>query len=178
MIDRFRDCLEFVLLREGRVSKHKADRGGLTNYGITQKTYDAWRTRRGLTLCSVREIDMSEVRGIYQGEYWEPAKCRLLWCPLDLVVFDSAVQHGPGRASRWLQQVVGAEQDGRIGPRTLTSLANYTNENGKRGTAQHYMDIRSAFYEQIIDNDPTQEVFRKGWKNRVDALMNVVKAYV
>lgn len=183
MIDtRYYECLEFVLRSEGRFSNRAVDRavdrGGATNYGITQSTYSTWLEMRGKPLRGVIDITMGDVRAIYQEYFWEPIKARLLWQPLDLVLFDASVQHGPGRAARWLQQVVGSEQDGRVGPRTLTSLLNYTAENGKRETIQHYMDIRSAFYAQIIANDPSQEQFKRGWKNRMDRLMDVVKATV
>lgn len=179
MIDtRYYECLDFVLRSEGRFSNRAGDRGGITNYGITQRTYNTWLEMRGKSLRGVMLIAMSEVRAIYQEYFWEPVKARLLWQPLDLVLFDASVQHGPGRAARWLQQVVGSEQDGQIGPRTLTSLLNYTTENTKRDTIRHYMDIRSAFYAQIIDNDPSQEQFKKGWKNRMDRLIDVVKASV
>ena len=39
--ENFQQALRLVLADEGGVSNHPADRGGLTNKGITQATYDA-----------------------------------------------------------------------------------------------------------------------------------------
>ena len=42
---------------------------------------------------------------------------------VDLMVFDMAVNSGPGRAGKILQRVVGATVDGGIGPQTLGMVA-------------------------------------------------------
>ena len=39
----FERALTFVLRWEGGYVDHPADPGGATNYGVTQRTYDAWR---------------------------------------------------------------------------------------------------------------------------------------
>jgi len=178
MTDRFEECLDYILPVEGGYSNRKADRGGPTNYGIRQRTYDAWLTKHRHPIRHVKYIEMWEVRSIYEGEYWEPVKCRLLGSPMDLVMFDSAIQHGPGLAAMMLQEAVGAVQDGKIGPKTLTALAAREQQLGRRETIQAIMKIREAFYAQIIANDPTQEENKRGWANRVRKLMDIVKATV
>jgi len=45
---------------------------------VTQKVYDAWRTRRGLPVGHVRAIEDAEVRAIYETGYWRPPRCGLL----------------------------------------------------------------------------------------------------
>jgi lysozyme family protein len=40
----FDDALLETLHYEGGIANHPKDRGGLTNYGVTQKTYDATAT--------------------------------------------------------------------------------------------------------------------------------------
>lgn len=176
--DRFLECLNFVLRVEGGFSNDKDDRGGPTNYGITQRTYDAWRLKHNYPIRHVRYIEMWEVRSIYDEGYWEPVKCRLLGSPMDLVMFDSAIQHGPGRAAKFLQETVGTTQDGKIGPMTLTALTTYEQTHGRRETIQAFMKIREAFYAQIIANDVSQEANKRGWANRLCKLMDIVKATV
>ena len=39
MTEEFNKCIEIVLKFEGGLSDHVEDRGGLTNYGISQKAY-------------------------------------------------------------------------------------------------------------------------------------------
>ncbi len=178
MTDSFGDCLDYILLAEGGYSNRKADRGGPTNYGVTQHNYDAWLLKHRHPVRHVKYIEMWEVRSIYDEGYWEPVKCRLLGSPMDLVMFDSAIQHGPGRAAMMLQEAVGTTQDGKIGPKTLTALTTSEKRIGRRETIQAFMKIREAFYAQIIANDPTQEENKRGWANRVRKLMAVVKATV
>ena len=43
MQSNYDQSLHWVLQHEGGFSDHKADPGGATNKGITQKTYDAYR---------------------------------------------------------------------------------------------------------------------------------------
>ncbi len=178
MTDRFGECLDYILLAEGGYSSRKADRGGPTNYGVTQYTYDSWLSKHRHPIRHVKYIEMWEVRSVYDEGYWEPVKCRLLGAPMDLVMFDSAVQHGPGRAAMMLQEAVGAVQDGKIGPKTLAALAACESRIGKRETIRAFIEIREAFYAQIIANDASQEENKRGWANRVRKLMAVVKATV
>jgi len=167
LLSRYEECLAFILKEEGGYANNKADRGGPTNRGITQRKYDEWQERHGLPLQDIRRITHSEVEAIYRGAFWNQCDCPNLHIPIDLVVFDSAVQHGPGRAAKWLQHVVGAAVDGVIGFKTLYAV----NDNVMRGRIKtivsDYLDLRSAFYSGIIARDPTQKIFERGWRSRM-----------
>lgn len=166
-MSRFDECLTFVLKREGGFSNHPADKGGATNRGITQKVYDDYRETNQR---SVRYIGEREVRDIYQANYWMPAKCGVLPVPVDLVVFDSAVHLGVSRSARLLQQAVGVVADGNIGPITIDAVK----EMKPVELAEDMIDLRRAFYNRIVDNNPSQKVFLKGWGNRLDALEKAI----
>ena len=47
------------------------DTGGLTNYGITQNTYNAVASELGLETKSVKDLKYGEVRKIYENEYFK-----------------------------------------------------------------------------------------------------------
>ena len=166
-MDRFVQCLEFVLGREGEYSNLKDDRGGATNCGITQRTYDEWQERHGLPTQSVRLISKDEVSCIYKGAYWNKCECANLPQPIDLVVFDSAVQHGTERACKWVQHLVCVAVDGVIGFKTLYAVNDYVMRNRLKTLVDDYMDARYAFYAGIISRDPTQKKFERGWNNRM-----------
>lgn len=174
-MSRLIECLVFVLEHEGGYSNNRADRGGATNRGITQATYDDWRTRNGMPRNPVVGISGAEVEAIYRTRYWLPVCADSLVPPLDLVLFDAAVQHGPGRAAKWLQRVVGARQDGAIGPQTLTATALLVERDGVDSVVEHFMQIREDFYQEIVANDPKQAVFERGWANRMIALQEAVR---
>lgn len=167
---RFEYCLRFVLAREGGYSDHKADRGGATNKGITQKTYDAFRQEAGLLTRPVFSITDNEITAIYRLKYWNVAKCGLLHDPLDLYVFDSAVNHGPARAVKLLQRALGVPDDGLLGPKTIEALHEEIAAGQLPELCRNFLAIRQDFYDDIIDNDPSQQVFADGWANRLEHL--------
>ena len=171
-MNRFDHCLRFVLYREGGLSDHSADRGGRTNCGVTQKTYDTYRRNAGLSLRDVAKITFDEVEGLYRTMFWNVAKCGVLPQPLDLYVFDAAVNHGPGRAVKLLQRALGVGDDGIVGPVTIDALQEEVAAGQLPDLARNFLAIRLSFYEQIVDNDPSQEVFLAGWENRIEHLRN------
>lgn len=120
---RFEECLEFVLGREGGLSEPAGDPD--TAYGITQPVYDVFRSKRNLAKRDVDLIERHEVDAIYRSSYWTAAKCDQLEAPLDLVMFDTAVNSGVGAAGRMLQEALGAGLiiDGVIGSKTLMAAA-------------------------------------------------------
>jgi len=172
---RLDSCLQYVLQWEGGFVHDPQDRGGATNKGITQKTYNTYLTKQQLPLRSVEEIDDDEVTEIYKNEYWDKCHCADIPVPLDLIVFDSAVQHGVSRASKWLQHCVGSVPDGIIGTNTIYALHGKVLDKRLQDVMDNYLNGRISFYAQIIANDPTQKKFAKGWKNRIDALEHAIK---
>ena len=162
----FASALPFVLRWEGGFVNHPNDPGGRTNKGVTQKVYDHWRARRGLTRADVKSIDDAEVHAIYEADYWLPPRCDLLTDPLSLVQFDTAVNMGPGRAVRFLQTAVGCGVDGDFGPGTLKAVERCDPAEA----VTSYCDAREAFYRRLAANRQELRVFLKGWLNRLNAL--------
>ena len=101
--ENFEKCLAITLKWEGGYSNHPDDPGGPTMRGIIQREYDAWREKRGQRKRHVRQIEESEIREIYHGEYWAAMGCDGLAAGLDLATFDAAVNCGVGRAKQWLE---------------------------------------------------------------------------
>lgn len=168
MSSRFEECLAFVLSREGGFVNHPNDRGGATNKGICQRTYDEWRERKGKVCQSVRYIEDAEVSAIYYEQYWCPIRAEIVPAPLDLILFDSAVNHGTSRAVKLLQRALDMTQiTGFFGTITRATLEKFVAKQGIEELAERYMTERDAFYDQIVANDPTQQVFAKGWANRL-----------
>jgi lysozyme family protein len=167
MSTRFNDCLEFVLEREGKeFTNDPLDRGGATKFGVTQATFDKYLEDRKLDNKSVAIIEPEEVADVYETYYWTAG----LPQPLDLMVFDAAVQHGTERARKWLQRVLGVKEDGAIGPQTMAALTAQI-ANGQLPMLEiAYTQIRQSFYNKIVIRDPSQARFQKGWANRMALL--------
>src|SRR5690606_8907906 len=115
----FQQALEKVLKHEGGFVNHPADPGGATNKGITIKVYQQFK--KGATVADLKKITDAEVSAIYRKNYWDAVKADQLPSGLDYAVFDFAVNSGPSRAAKCLQETLGVTVDGKIGPRTLAA---------------------------------------------------------
>lgn len=165
MNDRFHVCFDIVLGHEGGYVDHKNDKGGATNFGVTQKTYDNYRESKGLLKQEVKFISLIEAKEIYYV-YWLESKCDHIMAPVDLFVFDCAINSGSGRAIKLLQKALELTADGVFGKMTLLALDHVQ----PKELAKKYLGEREAFYDRLVANDPTQQAFIKGWKNRLDKL--------
>ena len=158
--DNFPQALRLVLADEGGVSNHPADRGGLTNKGITQATYDAWRELHGRPTRSVRAIEHAEVDAIYREQFANKILFDKLPLGLDYALFDFAVNSGAARAVRFLQRILKVRADGSLGARTLAALAEADIER----VITSLCEERLRFLKRL----KTWKHFGKGWEKRVN----------
>ena len=166
--------LTHILRREGGFVDHPADRGGPTNFGITAATLGDWRgLGRPASREEVRALTEREARKIYTQRYLtDTGFAQITNARLRDLLLDCAVHHGPRRASIWLQEAVGVEADGKVGPKTLEAVANYGRR--RRSFASLRMTIlskRIIFLGELITKDPKQAVFAKGWMVRVSEFL-------
>lgn len=169
MMARFDDVMQVLFANEGGVSNNAADSGGLTNMGVTQVVYDNYRLQKGLPQQPVTGATLGEATEIYSEQYWAPCKGPQLPIPVDLCVFDAAVNSGVSRAGRMLQASVGATQDGVVGPQTL-ALVSQAAPVTLAGT---FCDMREQFVRAIITANPSQIIFLDGWMNRINRIRHI-----
>ena len=174
MSESFSKALEFALRWEGGYSNHPADKGGETNFGVTHAVYDAYRKTHGYALQSVKKISPSEVRDIYQKRYWDISGCDLLGEKLALAHFDWAVNGGVNRAILTLQQVVGVNPDGVIGPLTSQAIIAAAATHKEVWLCDRYNSLREGCYRRW--GVGSQAVFLVGWMNRLNALRRELRA--
>ncbi len=158
----YRKSLALTLAYEGGYSNHPADPGGATNFGVIQRVYDAYRRKLGLAIRSVRQIETVEVEEIYNKSYWRLVRGDSLPVGLDYAVFDFAVNSGVSRSVRFLQRIVGVDDDAVIGDATL----NATYEAYRRdeeGLIATFCGNRLAFLRGLR----TFSTFGRGWTRRV-----------
>ncbi|MGJ3250616.1 MAG: glycosyl hydrolase 108 family protein [Elainellaceae cyanobacterium] len=164
---QFAKALQFTLRWEGGYVNHPMDKGGPTNKGITQSTYDAYRIGNRWSPQPVQSITHEEVRDIYRTLYWNAARCNELKKPLAIAHFDTAVNFGVQGAVRFLQRALGVEADGIIGANTRRAL-----ERSKTSDiVNRYVQARIDHRYRRVTQDPTQRVFLQGWLNRDQDLM-------
>lgn len=155
----FAVCLPIILEAEGLYVNNPKDPGGATMKGITQSVYDNYRDSHGLARQSVQLISDAELNDIYNVQYWKPSGAALCAPGLDLMVFDTSVNMGVGRAVLLLQSAVGVKPDGKIGPATTTAIqaASPVDTIGKISAA------RDALYHSFS----TFPTFGNGWMHRL-----------
>ena len=155
--------IDAILRREGGFVDHPADRGGATKYGVTRKTLEAWRGEP-VTAGDLRVLDEPEARLIYERLYIiGPGFDRIASPRLRALLADCAVNHGPVRATRWLQAAAGTRVDGVFGPLTLAAV----NKADEKTLFKSVLASRCRFYGQIIARDPSQAAFAAGWTARL-----------
>lgn len=161
-----------ILRREGGYVNHPADRGGPTNYGITQRTLSGWLGRPA-SVEEVRTLDEATAREIYERNYLAGPRIDTLPDRVVPFVFDGAVNHGPRRAVMLLQSVINqagfgpVSEDGLIGPKTRTAVEKADAEMQDWLLAA-LVEERRNFYRRIVAASPSQQVFLRGWLNRLN----------
>jgi lysozyme family protein len=65
-----------------------------------------------------------------------------------------------------VQKLLGLTADGVVGPKTLASINGHS-EDALFGQIK---ELRKKHFESIVKKDPTQQIFLKGWLNRLEDL--------
>lgn len=107
------------------------DPGGETRYGISKRSYP---------MLDIANLTKQEAAEIYWHQYWVEAGCDTMTWPLNLIMFDSAVNCGIGQALQFLEE--------------------------SQGNPKQYLTLRRYFYQQLHQF----ALYGVGWMRRVDQL--------
>lgn len=111
----FDKAWELLMLNEGggAVVDDPHDPGGLTKWGISQRSYPD---------TDIAALTEDGARELTRQDYWTPSGCNALppWAALALL--DSAFNQGRKPAIAMLQRAVGVLPDGVMGPDTITAV--------------------------------------------------------
>ncbi len=155
MTETFKIEIEKVLEREGGYVNDPHDRGGETNYGISQRAYPN---------INIKALTKTEAQQIYWTDYWLGSKVDQLPEHLQGIYFDMCINHGKRRATKILQESANYKNkhqivvDGLIGKNTLKAIRHID------------LDIVSAmrvlFYAELVLRKESQKKFWLGWFKR------------
>lgn len=162
--------IEKLLLLEGGYSNNQYDRGGVTNKGVTLKTWqkigydkDGDGDIDPDDLMRITNQDMVRIVRCFYWKRWRADEIESqpiaeflvdwLWC-----------------SGKWgiliPQRILGVEPDGFVGPRTLEAV----NHAHPADLMRKLYIQRIQFIRQIIRQDPTQLKFARGWSSRIRRL--------
>lgn len=144
MENLFETALLFVLKWEGGYVNNKYDKGGATNYGITQNTYNNWLMSQKLPSKDIKYITRDEVKKIYYQNYWIKAGCDKMSPQFAFLAFDTAVNMGVNRVKQFMK----------------AAAWKYP---------ELFIKAREEKYKEFAQYG-NQKIFLKGWLNRLNAL--------
>ena len=156
-MNNFKECLALVLKSEGGWVNNPKDPGGETNLGVTKAVWEEWV---GHPVNSMKNLTPELVAPLYEQRYWRPCYGEVLPRGLDLLSFSMAVNAGPGRSVKLLQQSLGCIPDGVIGPATRSLIC----ASNPATLISKFSETRREYY-RALKNFP---VFGHGWLSRVD----------
>ena len=175
------ELIDGLIDREGGYVNHPSDRGGPTNFGITEGVARA----HGFS-GSMRNLPRSEAAAIYKRLYWLRPRFDQVAKRSQAVaaeLFDSGVNMGPSVAATFLQRALSALNrdrqdyadlvpDGRIGPATLSALDRFLELRGQKKGETVLLKALDALqgerYIRLAERRPANEAFLYGWlANRV-----------
>lgn len=165
-------CQGLIDTRANRIScgyvNDPDDAGGETKYGISKNANPD---------VDISSLDWDGAKEIYYNKYWLAGKCDELPGRIAVLHFDGCVNHGVGRANKFLQKAL-AESDSAfenlnfedIGPSTLDKLESQAGID----VCNSICDQREKFYRDIVANKPSQAKFLNGWLRRIKEMREFV----
>lgn len=150
----FSDAFQWILTAEGG-SRLVNDTGGLTRYGISQRTWPH---------VDVENLTQDQARQIYLDGYWKPIRGNALPPAIALCVFDAAVNMGVPTAIRLLQTVLRTVVvDGTPGPETIAAAKMYL---PRTELVAQFLRLRNAWYRDLAGKSEKYGKYLFGWEMR------------
>ena len=155
MEDNRRDfdrAFDFTVGVEGGYGNDPDDPGGETNWGISKRAHPN---------VDIKNLTKEEAKEIYWEEYWKLAGCSNLEWPINMLLFDNAVNAGVSAAqSNWKEW---GTDKGSVDKRVVYLAAE---------RLEDYCDIISnATFKCPTCGLPRKIKYLKGWVLRVVALL-------
>lgn len=149
---KFDDAFKRLIGHEGELSDHPKDKGGLTKYGISQRSYPN---------IDIKALTLDEARQLYKRDYWNALQMEHLPEGVRFDLFDMAVNSGVSQAVKTLQRAVGAGEDGKLGPVTIAAVRDLSDAQ----VVARFNGARLMFMTNLM----TWQHFGKGWARRIAA---------
>lgn len=150
----FDPAIALVLKHEGGYVDHPNDPGGETKYGISQRSYPGY---------DIKNLTEQSACRIYREDFWLPIRGEDIRSQdVAANLLDFAVNSGVSRAAKTIQRLVGAAQDGWIGPLTLAAI---NNQDGPNLNLRLCLD-RVQFYTELAARRAEFRGFLVGWIRR------------
>ena len=148
-------AIQKTLIHEGGFVDNKNDSGGPTKYGITQADMPS---------VSIKDITPEQAVEYYKEHYVKPLYAQINEQALGEKIFDMGVLFGVKTAVKLLQISLSDEiqvvSDGAFGPNTLAAV-------NEHGDINRYRTVLINHCMDVVNRNPQDSVFIRGWINRI-----------
>ncbi len=134
----FARCIPLIFEAEGGYVNDPKDPGGETKFGISKRAFPA---------LDIKNLTKQQAAIIYYQRYWLFVADKLEW-PLNLVMFDCAVNQGTRKAREFL------------------SIS--------KGDWKKFIELRREHYLFLAERRKDFKRFIKGWLNRLNHLRKYI----
>lgn len=141
------------------------DSGGRTRLGIAEK-FHPWLAEIGFFTTMPLQQAIGVALSIYLHDYCLPLQIGEMTSQVVATkLLSLGLNIGVTIVSRWLQEAVGSNPDGNIGPATLAALSKADSQKVLATLKQQAIE----FYQQLAKDNPADEQYLEGWLNRANA---------
>lgn len=160
-----KELIPIIKKWEGGFADHPLDKGGPTMRGITLKTFRKFYGK-DKSVEDLKKLTEEQWYHIFRSGYWDPFQADYIHNQaIANILVDWAWGSGSITAIKQVQKYLGVKVDGIVGPETLGEL-------NKRDSEKVFTDIwnlRKQFFLGIVERNPSQKIFLKGWLNRLSS---------
>jgi lysozyme family protein len=159
-----KELIPLIQKWEGGYSNHPNDKGGCTMKGITISTYRKYFGKEK-NCNDLKTITDDEWIYIFEDGYWNPCKANdYINQSVANIIVDWAWMSGVKTAIQKVQRILNIDDDGIVGKQTLNAI----NSSDQEKLFYDIYNERKKYYYNICNNNPSQNVFLKGWLNRLN----------
>ena len=175
-LNTFEKAIEYLLENEGGFSNDKHDKGGATRYGITIGDASKWLNKK-LTVQDMKEFPLETAKKIYRHWYWDTLSLDEVDNEkIAIALFDTGVVRGTSIPARYAQRICNMyhahlKVDGIIGRYTLGEI----NLIDPDTFIKEFVTLSKNGFHAIVNHNPTQNKFLKGWLNRANRLLTLIE---
>lgn len=164
-MSRFDDCMAVILPFEGGLSMDRRDPGNWTGGKVGKGELRG--TNMGIAAHAhpgedIKGMTVARAKAIYRQKYAAPIRFDELPAGIDLATLDPAINSGPSRGVRWMQQGLGIMADGVMGPVTIKAARAANPVEAIQGACA----ARMGFLRGL----KIWATYKNGWSRRVAAI--------
>ena len=164
----FESLFPHILKSEGVVFEwDPADTAGATKFGLITDDLKTYYKDQSKTWEDVKALTQDEAYKIYKKLYWDAFKAdEIKNDSLAHFIVDGAINQGKGTIAKYVQQVCGITADGIFGSGSLAAV----NAHDPKEVFDGIYKLRMDKYNRIVEKNPSQARFIKGWINRLNSI--------